>query len=68
MHHSSGDNAIGVTTGLALSFTGNVAGWVSSSSFLVQAMETVALGLLGGAAGFLGKKAIEWAFRKRKRR
>lgn len=65
MSHDQGDNLIGLVCGTATAMLAHAAQWVVASTWAGEALHTVLFGLLGGAAGYLGKHAIESVMRKR---
>ena len=67
-HHTPGDDVISIGSGTLMSIVAIVCGWISASSFVLEAIGTIFIGLLGGAAGLVGKKGIEWIWKKRTRR
>lgn len=66
MHHPADDMA-GVITGAALGLVYRLTEVVSAGSVAGEVFHTLAFGLLGGAAGFLGKRAIEHVLTKNNR-
>lgn len=58
MHHPADDMA-GVITGAALGLAYRLTEVVSAGTYAGEFAHTMVFGVLGGAAGFLGKRAIE---------
>lgn len=66
MSHDQGDNLIGLLCGTATALLAHAAQWASASTWAGEALHTVLFGFLGGAAGYLGKHAIERLRRKKR--
>lgn len=66
MSHDQGDNLIGLVCGTAAAVLAHAAQWVQASTWAGEAIHTVLFGLLGGAAGYIGKHAIERLMKRTK--
>lgn len=67
MTHHAADDAAGMATGAALGVAFRLAEWVQVSSMAGEVLHTLAFGMIGGAAGFLGKRLIEHLLTKKNR-
>lgn len=61
-----GDGFTSVVSGVFLSVTANVAGWVSSAGFGGHVLETLLFGFVGGLGGWAAKRCIEGVAHKLK--
>lgn len=66
MHHPADDMA-GVIPGAALGLMYRLTEVVTAGSVAGEVLHTLAFGLLGGAAGFAGKRLIEHLVTKKNR-
>lgn len=67
MSHEQGDNIAGWGVGALVSLVAQAAGWVSASSLAQEVLHTLVFGAVGGAAGYLGRRALQGIIEKTKR-
>lgn len=68
MSHEQGDNIAGWGVGGATALLAHLTDLAQSATLAGEALHTLVFGIIGGAAGYLGKRAIETLIAKLKRK
>ena len=58
MSHDQGESLAGVFTGSAVALLANLANWLDAGTLFGELFHAALLGFVGGALGYMGKKAI----------
>jgi hypothetical protein len=67
MSHDQGDGLVSTLSGGALALAAHASNWVIASTWAGEVLHTVVFGLVGGAAGFAGKRLVEhWTTKKQR--
>lgn len=59
MSHEQGDGLVSTATGFLLVMVAQAARWVEAAHWGGEVLHAVVFGLIGGAAGYGGKRVIE---------
>jgi hypothetical protein len=67
MSHDQGDGIVSAATGSIVALMAHAASWVQAATWMGEVAHTLVFGLIGGAAGFLGKRMLEKLFAQNER-